>query len=503
VQRLALALAILAGLAKPAAATNWYVDANSSTGGDGSAGNPFDRIADAVAVAVDGDRVFVAPATYDEQLRPVASIEVRGTGVRPGDTVITTFFAAIVYVPAGTLLLLQNVQISGVIPAQIGILNSGTLYVNDCVIRDCVNYATGFGHGSVKAEGGGIYNDGTASLVGCTIADNATSTYAVGGETSRGGGICNRGTMRMEGCTVSGNRCDVTFDYGVGEGAGVWNGGELELENCTISGNVIEAGHASGGGLYHAGTSTTLRSCTIAGNTSDGTGRNDAHGGGLFGTFVADHLVVAGNAIVGIGVGPDFEGTLDSLGYNLVGDDSGLTIIGDPTGNLVDVDPLLQPLADNGGPVLTQALGAGSAALDSGNPDPTAVLANDARRYGRAAIARGVGVADRGAVEMGAIEALDLRATPDRGLAVGDFVTMEVTQGSPNQVFALFREAIDGTPVFTLELLDFLDPAGAWTHRFQVPNDPSILGKSVTLRAYSLNGTLRLIRSAGEEVELF
>ena len=39
--------------------------------GDGTAGNPFGRIADALAVAVAGDTVLLKPGTYAELLRTV------------------------------------------------------------------------------------------------------------------------------------------------------------------------------------------------------------------------------------------------------------------------------------------------------------------------------------------------------------------------------------------------------------------------------------------------
>ena len=61
-----------------------------------------------------------------------------------------------------------------------------------------------------------------------------------------------------------------------------------------------------------------------------------------------------------------------SLAFSLLGVDTGATIT-DNGGNLIGtaaapVDPLLGPLADNGGPTLTHALMPGSPALDAGDP---------------------------------------------------------------------------------------------------------------------------------------
>ena len=41
---------------------------------------------------------------------------------------------------------------------------------------------------------------------------------------------------------------------------------------------------------------------------------------------------------------------------------------GDTTGHITNVDPLLGPLANNGGPTSTHALLGGSPAIDAGNP---------------------------------------------------------------------------------------------------------------------------------------
>ena len=63
--------------------------------------------------------------------------------------------------------------------------------------------------------------------------------------------------------------------------------------------------------------------------------------------------------------GPDCAGTLTSYGYNLIEDTTGCTIDGDETGNIYGEDPLLGPLADNGGYTLTHALLRGSPAIDT------------------------------------------------------------------------------------------------------------------------------------------
>jgi hypothetical protein len=81
---------------------------------------------------------------------------------------------------------------------------------------------------------------------------------------------------------------------------------------------------------------------------------------------------------------PDLSGPVDAhSSYNLIGDGSGSSGIADGTnGNQVGtaaspIDPLLGPLADNGGPTQTMALLAGSPALGTGGPGTTLTAAVD------------------------------------------------------------------------------------------------------------------------------
>jgi hypothetical protein len=70
---------------------------------------------------------------------------------------------------------------------------------------------------------------------------------------------------------------------------------------------------------------------------------------------------------------PDVQGSFTSLGYNLIGrtdGSSGFTngVNGDLAGSAnAPLDPILGPLADNGGPTFTMALLHGSPALDAGS----------------------------------------------------------------------------------------------------------------------------------------
>ena len=99
--------------------------------------------------------------------------------------------------------------------------------------------------------------------------------------------------------------------------------------------------------------------CTIVSNIPyRGTG-----GGGVYnyqGVFDCQNTIIADNS------SDDFSGVLTSEGYNLIQNTNGCTILGDETGDVYGVDPLLGPLQDNGGPTWTCALLPGSPAIDQG-----------------------------------------------------------------------------------------------------------------------------------------
>ena len=108
--------------------------------------------------------------------------------------------------------------------------------------------------GSTIGGGGGLYNQGTATLTDCTISGNSADS---------GGGLDNpsTATLTLTDCTISGN--SARYD-----GGGECRHGHLgtaTLTDCTISGN--SAG--SGGGLDNAGTAT-LTDCTLSGNSASG-----------------------------------------------------------------------------------------------------------------------------------------------------------------------------------------------------------------------------------------
>ena len=83
---------------------------------------------------------------------------------------------------------------------------------------------------------------------------------------------------------------------------------------------------------------------------------------------------------------------LNSQGYNLIVNTTGMTIQGDTTGNILNVNPSLAPLGYYGGSTMTHALLTGSPAINANN---TATSPNTDQRG-----AARVGAADIGAFEV-------------------------------------------------------------------------------------------------------
>src|SRR4051812_15047377 len=209
-------------------------------------------------------------------------------------------------------------------------------------------------------DGGALANSGILTIRACTIRGNTGQ---------RGGGISNiplgaTATLTVEDCTISDNH--------VGDGGGgIINNGNtgdatLIVRNSTFSGNSAQ----SGGGIFNfCGSHTvsaTISNCTFSGNyDTDGEGGGILNGGNFTGGTATMHI---GNTILKAGAnGANIfirDGTVISDGYNLSSDSGAGVLIA--TADQINTDPLLGPLADNGGPTFTHAPNVGSPAIDKG-----------------------------------------------------------------------------------------------------------------------------------------
>jgi len=209
-------------------------------------------------------------------------------------------------------------------------------------------------------QGGGIRNGGTATIVDVSVYSNGAAA---------GGGIYNEAIMTMTGGNVRLNGAQST----PGNGGGIYNAGNLILENATIAGNVAEE---SGGGIFNGPFGNALlKSVTVASNAADFNQDGSGDAGGIYNdlssaTLDFQNTLIANNTDSSAGPQiPDCYSVngMTSLGYNLVRDPTQCFFGGTFT-DLTSVNPLLGPLADNGGTTTTMALGAGSPAIDAASP---------------------------------------------------------------------------------------------------------------------------------------
>ncbi|MCP3915062.1 MAG: hypothetical protein GY711_05865 [bacterium] len=110
-------------------------------------------------------------------------------------------------------------------------------------------------------------------------------------------------------------------------------------------------------------------------------------------------------------LGPDCWGELESLGYNLIGDTTDCTVIGDETGNLDDLDPgfVSVPTSDFRLLLTSPAVEAGDAGLP---PQPGFDVDGDPRWLD--ADFDGAMVLDLGALEFDHVQ-LEVRGIPTPG----------------------------------------------------------------------------------------
>ena len=197
------------------------------------------------------------------------------------------------------------------------------------------------------ARGGAIFADGGMMIINtATFANN----FAQGGDGGDGGQ------------TNGGLNCGNHGAGGLAHGGAITNNAAtLNIKHATISLNNAQAGNTgvnqggankpprlvaegSGGGIRVGPASVTLENTIVAGNTA-ANGLGDATGAPIS--------------------GPNVDGAVTSNGHNLIGNAAEATGF-TGTGDLVGANPMLAPLADNGGPTETMELLPGSDAIDAG-----------------------------------------------------------------------------------------------------------------------------------------
>jgi hypothetical protein len=274
----------------------------------------------------------------------------------------------------------NNASIAG------GIFSNGTLTLTDCTLTN--NNAT---------NAGCILNNGTLVVTNCSFSGN-TSAEA-------GGGISNNGTLTVLDTTFSGNTANGTGTTGSGGGA-LLNDGNASVINSTFAGN---SSQSVGGAVFVEGGTLTLTNDTIDNNHANSLGNGSfgyTIGGGLncqVGTVDMNNTIVADNTTGRpSSEAPDDIAGLVMANFSLVKNTTYTNFATGSANNITGVDPLLAPLANLGGPTLTQALLPGSPAFNVGSN----ALALDANNQPLTTDQRGSGFPRvvGGTVDIGAFE---------------------------------------------------------------------------------------------------
>jgi len=199
--------------------------------------------------------------------------------------------------------------------------------------------------------GGGIYIQSGSTV---TLDRVAITGNSAGG----GAGIDHEGvSLTMTNSTLTGNTIT---------GAGCWAGAAMEtsagatsnLTNVTFTGNIADPSCFAGGAIFMC-DAATFTNVTISGNTGPG---------GAWQGFRACNPTTVKNSIIAnqAGSATVCEGTppVDG-GSNLSSDHSCGFATGATMFDLIDTDPMLSALANNGGTTDTMALKSGSPAIDA------------------------------------------------------------------------------------------------------------------------------------------
>jgi len=248
--------------------------------------------------------------------------------------------------------------------------NGGGIMIQDGAAVIVSNSAVSHNHSDELYGGGGIFNAGVLTVSNSIMISNTA--------VSDGGAITSFGTVYIYASTIDDNRGDWSSGglYAVGSAmivdstlsnnhSGRWGGAitaddavPLTIVNSTLSGNTAAIGAGAISDDCDVPAIITIENSTIVNNGTPTTWS----GGGMdmcTSTATFKNSILAGN-YNGDGLS-NFVGTTVSQGYNL---ESGTDAVFTATGDLQNTDPLILPLADNGGATWTHALGDDSPAIN-------------------------------------------------------------------------------------------------------------------------------------------
>jgi hypothetical protein len=234
--------------------------------------------------------------------------------------------------------------------------NPGNLTVSNAVIRDNI--------GSIGAGITGCYSSNSLTVSDTSFINNAVM--------NGGGAIAACRTLNITRSTFVGNTAGDSNNTGYGAAIDIGNSGTATISNSTFFNNSSAGDGGSGGAIRTDYNGLTITNSTFASNSA-------ALGSSLY---------------IGQGVTVNVRNSIFTAGIG--GSNCNIAITGENTNNLdhggvaplnscgasVTGDPILGPLAANGGVTQTMALLTGSAAINAGSNTAAASLSSDQRGTG-------------------------------------------------------------------------------------------------------------------------
>ncbi len=243
--------------------------------------------------------------------------------------------------------------------------------------------STGGAGGLVDGAGINLYSadDSTVhavSILNCSFEGNLSRSVDLSNsgsqEGSAGGGGLTANNLANVPFTISVERSafinnNTSGNFSSGAGLRIFGGADdgsltLTVINTTISGNMTDGeASAQGAGLLQGNSDIDVRHSTIVNN--EFVNSPAQIGSGVFatsGTTNVENTIVAANVGSSGDCGASAANNLVFDSASIVGNATGCLFLGTPR----TLNPLVGPLADNGGPTQTHSLQLGSPALESG-----------------------------------------------------------------------------------------------------------------------------------------
>jgi hypothetical protein len=321
------------------------IENSAATGGQGGSvsqsgmeNGGFGGMAQGGGVWVGGGTTTIDHTTFENTAANAGSSGTGGNGSEPG-----------VEANGGGLYCLGNVTVSN---STFHLASAHGGDTGNTFGPTCVGGHTSGDAGA--ARGGAIFIETNFSVASSSLIVD-TSTFANNSATGGNGG--------NGGQTDGGLNCGANGAGGLAYGGAITNGGAatLNIKHSTISGNSAQAGNS---GVAQGGSTKPLR--PVAQGTGGGVRVGSA------GTTFENTIIAGNSAANGTGdnssppvAAPNVDGTVTSNGHNLLGVTTGATGF-TGTGDLTGANPMLDSLADNGGPTKTMKLLTGSDAIDAG-----------------------------------------------------------------------------------------------------------------------------------------